>query len=103
MLGNIGESYIISEEKGQARVIVLKIQAFAHSLRKLVNKAENAFVFAVLLLIHKIGFKSYAAVFSPCRQLYRFAVGAPDFKDRFRVSHIKIKVEHIVNLMPADA
>lgn len=29
VLGNIGEGYIIAEKKGKARVVILKIKAFA--------------------------------------------------------------------------
>ena len=57
VLGNIGKGYIIAEKKGKARVIVLKIKAFAHSGRQLVYKAENALIAAGVLLIHKVGFK----------------------------------------------
>ena len=57
MLGNIGEGYIIAEKKGKARVIILKIKAFAQPGRQLIYKAKNALIAAGMLLIHKISFK----------------------------------------------
>jgi len=53
----IRKGHIISLEKGQSGIIILKIQCFPHSRRHLVNKAENALVAAGSVLAHKSVFK----------------------------------------------
>ena len=57
MLGQVGERDIIAEQKGQTAVVILEIQALAHPLGKLIDKAENALIAAGSLLIHQIGVK----------------------------------------------
>ena len=54
---HIGKRNIISHQKRKPRIIILKIQRFSHSGRKLVDKAKYAFVAAGTLLIHKKGLK----------------------------------------------
>ena len=47
----------VAEQKGEAVVVIFKIDALSHSGRVLVDKAEDAVVAAAALLIHKVGFK----------------------------------------------
>ena len=68
---DIGKRDIIAEQEGKSGIIVFKIQAFAHSFRELVDKAEDAFIFAVPLPVHEIGFE-----FQP--QVFVFALAQPD-------------------------
>ena len=57
VLCNICQRDIVAEQKRKSAVIILKIERLTHPLRKLVNKAENAFITARMLFVHKIGFK----------------------------------------------
>lgn len=44
---------IIPVKEGQARVVILEVYALTHSLRILVNEAEDALVLTAVLFIHK--------------------------------------------------
>jgi hypothetical protein len=46
LVGHIRESYIITVNKRQTRIVVLKIERFTQALRILVYEAENATVLA---------------------------------------------------------
>ncbi len=52
VFGDIRKRDIVPEQKRQTRIVILKVQTFTHTFRQLVDKAENAFIFAVLLLVH---------------------------------------------------
>ena len=56
-LADVGECDVISVKEGKARVIVLEIAGLPHSGRILVDEAEDAFVLAGLLFVHKRGCK----------------------------------------------
>ena len=53
-LGQICQRNVVSQQKAQARVIVLEVHRLAHALRKLVDEAENAVVGAASGIIHQI-------------------------------------------------
>ena len=53
VIAHIGESHIISLEKAEACVIILKIQGVPHSRGHLINKAKNAFVPAGAVGVHQ--------------------------------------------------
>ena len=57
VLSEVGKGNIVAEQKRKSGIIVFKVKTFSHSFRELVYKAENAFVSARMLFIHKIGFK----------------------------------------------
>ena len=49
----IGQGDIIALQKRKPRIIILEIQGFPHSLRHLIDKAENTFVMAGAVLVHQ--------------------------------------------------
>ena len=57
VVGHICQSDVIALQKGKPGVIVFKIERLPHSLWKLVYKAENAFVAAGTVIVHKTAFK----------------------------------------------
>jgi len=57
----VGEGDIIAEKEGQPGVVILEIQALAHSRRHLVDKAEHALIFAALMLVHQKALKLKSA------------------------------------------
>ena len=64
LVAEIGHGDVIAQQEGKARVVILKIKAFAHPLRKLVDKAKDASVGAALLGVHQISFELQPQVLS---------------------------------------
>ena len=63
---HIGERHIIhiiSLQKTEPRVIVLKIKRFPHPFRHLVDEAENTTVAAVAVIIHERALELYSEIF----------------------------------------
>ena len=48
---------IVALQKAQSEVIILEVQCFTHTLRKLIYEAEHTVILTVLLAVHKIGLK----------------------------------------------
>jgi hypothetical protein len=46
VLGKIGKRYVVTEKERKTAVVILEIQRVAHTLRQLIDKAENALVAA---------------------------------------------------------
>ena len=59
-LVNIGERYIIAHYKRHTPVVVLDMERFSPAARHLVNKAENASVFAASDTAYKVVGEVYA-------------------------------------------
>ena len=55
VLGEIGKGDVIAEKKGKAGIVVLKIKRRTKAFGQLIDEAENALVFAGMLLVHKVG------------------------------------------------
>ena len=53
MIAHIGQRHIITLQKGQSGIVILKIQSIPHTRRHLVDKAEHALIPAGTVLIHK--------------------------------------------------
>ena len=95
----VSQRNIVSVQEGKAGVVVLEVQAFAHSLGKLIDKAENALVFTGVLFIHKgclefqtdIGIRSLADRYV---EQIRFAVDLQ--YDRF-FSKKKTVIQHVTH------
>ena len=54
-LGEVGHGDVVAEQKGQALVVVLEIQAFAQAAGQLVDEAEHAVVVAAVLFVAQVG------------------------------------------------
>ena len=52
---HIGHGDIVAEQKGQALVIVLEVQALTHPGGQLVNEAEHTVVGTGMLLVPQVG------------------------------------------------
>ncbi len=57
LIAEIGHGNIVALQKAQTRIIVLEVQRFTHTLRKLIYEAEHTVILTVLLAVHKICFK----------------------------------------------
>ena len=60
--GHIGKRHIITLKEGKSGIIILKIKAFPHSLRHLIDKAENTFIAAGTVFIHQSVFKGNSQI-----------------------------------------
>ena len=98
----IGQGHVIAKQEGKAGIIILKIKAFPQALRKLVNKAKYAFVFAAVLPIHQIGFK-FQADFLIFRLFQRnrtaFSPVVFQLQDQSCIQLVKAVIQHIHNLI----
>ena len=59
---HIGHGNIIAEKEREPGVVVLEVEGFPHSLRKLVDEAEDALVGAAMLFVHEVGLEFEADV-----------------------------------------
>ena len=50
---HIGQRHIIPLQKGKPGIVILKVQSLSHPLGHLINKTENALVFAGAVLAHE--------------------------------------------------
>ena len=53
----VREGHVVPEKEAEAGIVVFKIEGLAHVGRHLVDKTEDALIFAAMLLVHKVGFK----------------------------------------------
>ena len=102
----VGEGGVIAKQKGHSGIVILKVKALAHPRRCLVDKAEDAGVFAAHLTVHQIGFKLQSQIVvlvffhHDCAQLF-FLITQQDFQ--MLVGHIKPVIEHIGDCVSVDA
>ena len=90
---------VIALQKRQPLVIVLEINALAHSLRVLVDEAENTLVRTALLSVHQIRFEFQPDVVV-FRLVYRerhFASAAHNAQHNDSFGNIEAVVKHIVH------
>ena len=59
---HVCQCYIITLQKGQPGIIILKIERFTHARRHLVNKTENALIAAGFIITHQTIFKVDAQI-----------------------------------------
>jgi len=57
LLFKVCKRKVISLQERKPRIVILKVERLSHSLWKLVYKAENAFVAAGTVIVHKTAFK----------------------------------------------
>ena len=102
MVAHIRESHIISLQKRQSGIIILKIESISHPLRHLVDKAENTFVPAGTIFIHQAAVKLNPQIFLEILFYLQF----PFFLIRFSNQNLKIFIidqiviiKHIFNLL----
>ena len=64
LIGNICQRDIVAHKEGKTCIVVLEIDSLAHTLWILVDEAEDTFIVAAFLLIHKIRIKIKADIFA---------------------------------------
>ena len=102
---HVGHGDIVAEQKGQALVVVLEVEALTHSRGQLVDEAEHAVVGAGVLLVAQIG----GEVAAEGAALFPLDVPLPDAvrHSRFEVEAlavgIKIIVQRVVQLVAVHA
>jgi hypothetical protein len=98
----IGKSYIVAHKEGKPRIVILKIESFAHSLGQLVDKTENTPVVAGAFLIHEISLKLQSYIGVP-------VLTYPDFKKNTVSGQPQVKsvlenkksvIKNVFDLMP---
>ena len=102
---HICQGNIISLEKRQPGIIIFKIQRIPHSRWHLINKAEDAFIPAGMILIHQALIKCNSQLF--IRILFDFQF--PFFpillfnqKQQFFLFHVKLIIKNIFYLMSVN-
>ena len=91
---HIGHGDVVAEQKAQPLVIILEIQALAHTGGQLVDEAEHAVVGAGMLLVAQIG-GEIAAKGAALRALHVPLADAVRHL-RFQVKALAVRVEIIV-------
>ena len=102
---HIGHGDIVAEQKGQALVVVLEVEALTHSRGQLVDETEHTVVGAGVLLVAQIGGEvaaEGAALFPPDVPLPD-AVRYPGFQVEAAAVGIKIVVQRVVQLVVVHA
>ena len=102
----VGQGDVVAEEEGHAGIIVLEVEGGAHPLGHLVNKAEDAVVFAAVLLVHQVGFKGQTQLLILLLADmigFRLAGGSQGIQLQEGVNHIKAIIQDIVYLIAVDA
>ena len=96
---------VVAEQKAQPLVIILKIQALAHTRGHLVDEAEHTVVGAGMLCIAQIGLEPAAkgAALRPLHLPLPDAVCHPGFQVEAAAVGIKIVVQRVVQLVIVHA
>ena len=99
LIGEVCHRDIVALQKRKAAVIILEIERVSHSFRKLVDKAENAFVSARVLAIHEkcLKFQPDIIVFVFFYFGVIFLSVALKQNIKLFVTYMKSVVENIVN------
>ena len=102
---HIGHSDVVTEQKAQPLVIILEIQALAHTRGQLVDEAEHTVVGAGMLCIAQIGLEPAAkgAALRPLHLPLPDAVRYPGFQVEAAAVGIKIVVQRVVQLVVVHA
>ena len=117
MIRHVGQCDIVSLQKAEPRVIVMKIQGIPHPRRHLINKAEDAAVFTGAVLIHQPALKFqpeilHGVFFDLQFPILRFLIGKSQLKEfrgmlsladhngkDFLTDHIPV-IKNILHLLP---
>ena len=96
---------IVALQKRKTAVIILEIERVSHSFRKLVDKAENAFVSARVLAIHEkcLKFQPDIIVFVFFYFSVIFLSVSPQQNIKLFIAYMKSVVENIVNRVSVHA
>ena len=104
LIGHIGEGDIAAEQEAHAAVVILKVERFPHPAGELVDKAEHAFIGAVVLAIHEV-----IGEFQPQLVIFRLfdmegeGLALPLHRDgEGGIDHIKAVIQHIVDEIAVD-
>ena len=103
-IAQIGERDVVAVQKGETVVVVLKIERFAHSFWKLIDKAEHATVCAGVLFIHQgcFKFKIDIVVFALVDADCIWASVAQKRQMHGGIGQIKAVIQHVADLMTVD-
>ena len=99
MVGQVGQRDIAALQKGKARIVVLEIDRVAHSLRVLVDEAEDAVIAAGTLFVHEGGGKAEPriVILALFQQKGTFLALPHDLDIQQAVRHGVAVVQHIGN------
>ena len=105
-LGEVGHGDVVSQQEAQTGVVVLKIHGPAHTLGKLVNKAEHAVVGAASGIVHEIGLEFKPQIlplgFLNVHRVLR-AVGPAQRDGEHGIVAVELIVQHIMHLVAVYA
>ena len=104
-VAEVGKGDVIAHQERQAGVVILEIQALAHTLGQLIDEAKDALVGAALLPIHQVGLKIQAQVFALGLfndQLHLLTV---PFQHQFYLAVVAVKfiIQHVADDVTVDA
>ena len=100
-LGKIRTGDIVPREERKTRVVIFKIERFAHPARQLIHEAEHAPVGAARRLVHQVRFKVQPEILA---LLFAEADRArvPEFQRERAVIRPVFIIEHVMDLVPVD-
>ena len=104
LIGHIGEGDIAAEQEAHAAVVILKVERFPHPTGELVDKAEHAFIGAVVLAIHEV-----IGEFQPQLVIFRLfdlegeGLALPLHRDgEGGIDHIKAVIQDVMDEIAVD-
>ena len=104
LITHVGEGDIAAEQKAHAAVVIFEVEGFPHTLGKLIDKAEHAFIGAVVLPIHEIigKFQTQLVIFRLFNVEGEELVLPLHLDGEGGVDHVEAVIQHVANDIAVD-